>query len=112
MSPNNKRFKGNNYQQAPSLIEIQKRKNAESTDPTEKVGEVMDGTSATSSLLELVSSQIRSRCLRYAANHDGKISILEIQAIASSHSVWSAATWLGAFMRPRIEKSSMMIGRS
>ncbi|RLV88880.1 hypothetical protein JA1_005439 [Spathaspora sp. JA1] len=103
MSPNNKRFKGNNYQQTPSLIEIQKRKNAESTDPTEKIGEVMDGTAATSSLLELVSSQIRSRCLRYAVNHDGKISILEIQAIASSHLVGSAAAWLDGFMRPRIE---------
>ncbi|RLV88796.1 hypothetical protein JA1_005450 [Spathaspora sp. JA1] len=106
MAPPNKKFRGNNNSPPKelSMVEKQQKKNADSSDPTERVAAILDGTSSTSSMLELVISQIKTRCYRYAAKHNGVIGILEIQAIASSHLVGSAASWLDTFMRPKIEQ--------
>ncbi|RLV90493.1 hypothetical protein JA1_004522 [Spathaspora sp. JA1] len=93
------------------MIEHQQKKNAESSDPTERAAAILDGTSFTSSMLEFVISQIKTRCYRYAAKHNGMISILEIQAIASSHLVGSAASWLDTFMRTRIEELFVEAGQ-
>ncbi|EGW33760.1 uncharacterized protein SPAPADRAFT_64989 [Spathaspora passalidarum NRRL Y-27907] len=108
---NNNRDWSNNYSRPLSAVEIQRKKNQESSDISIRYSEIFDGTAKTLKWFEIVCKQIEIKCLRYISQHNLKIEISELNVIAKCHLVDGAGLWLEHFLRPYYKEMTDETGK-